>query len=108
LILSHLPPDLSAKILGSLTYELQSEVAGRIARMDRTAPEIAREVETVLKQRLAAFSTASFRSAGGIDFLVKVMNSLDTRAERSIMDKLERDDPELAAEVKKRMFVFED
>lgn len=107
LVLSHLPPDLSSRILSGLSYEFQGEVARRIALMDRTAPEVVREVEDALREKLAAFASTSFRTAGGIDYLVKVLNTVDARTERSILDNLERSDPELAAEIKKRMFVFE-
>ncbi|MBI4507557.1 MAG: flagellar motor switch protein FliG [Chloroflexi bacterium] len=107
LILSHLPPDLSSRILSGLSYEFQGDVARRIALMDRTAPEVVREVEDALREKLAAFASTSFRTAGGIDYLVKVLGTVDARTERSILENLERNDPELAAEVKKRMFVFE-
>ncbi|MBI2321256.1 MAG: hypothetical protein HYU88_03975, partial [Chloroflexi bacterium] len=107
LILSHLPPDLSSRILSGLSYEFQGDVARRIALMDRTAPEVVREVEDALREKLAAFASTSFRTAGGIDYLVKVLGTVDARTERSILENLERNDPELAAEVKKRMFVFD-
>ena len=108
LVLSHLPYELAGRILAGLEYELQADVASRIALMSRTAPEVTKEVESVLKKKMAAIATQGFRSAGGIEYLVKVLSAVDTRTERSIMEALQHGDPELAAEIKRRMFVFED
>ncbi len=108
LILSNLPHELSGRILTSLDFELQADVSSRIAVMNRTSPEMVKEVETVLKKRLATLQTQGFRTAGGVDFLVRVLNSMDTRSERAILESIEHSDPELAAEIRKNMFVFED
>ena len=108
LVLSHFQPDLAGRVLSALDYELQADVASRVALMGRTAPEVTKEVETVLKKKLAAFQTHGFRAAGGVDHLVKVLNGMDTRSERAILESIEHSDPELAAEIRSRMFVFED
>jgi flagellar motor switch protein FliG len=76
--------------------------------MARISPETVKEVEAVLKKRVATLQTQGFRAAGGVEYLVRVLNAMDTRSERAIMEALEHNDPELAAEVRKHMFVFED
>ncbi|MEX2355549.1 MAG: flagellar motor switch protein FliG [Thermaerobacterales bacterium] len=108
LILSYLPSEQAALILSALPPERQPDVAKRIAVMDRTSPEIISEVESVLEQKLSSLMSQDYTSAGGIEAIVQVLNNVDRSTERSIMDVLEVNDPELAEEIKKRMFVFED
>ena len=108
LILAYLEPQKAASILGSLPSEIQPDVAKRIAIMDRTSPEVLREVERVLERKLSTLASEDFTSAGGIDSIVEIINSVDRATEKSIIENLEEDDPELAEEIKKRMFVFED
>lgn len=108
LVLSYLQSDQSSQILSSLPQEKQAEVARRIALMDSTSPEIISHVERVLEQKLSATVTHDFTNAGGIDAIVQILNGVDRGTERTILDSLEIQDPELAEEIKKRMFVFED
>ena len=108
LILVYLEPVKAASILGSLNTEMQADVAKRIAIMDRTSPEVLREVERVLEKKLSSLASEDFTSAGGIDSIVDIINSVDRSTEKAIIENLEEDDPELAEEIKKRMFVFED
>ncbi|AJY77900.1 flagellar motor switch protein FliG [Paenibacillus beijingensis] len=108
LVLSYLQPDQSSQILSSLPQEKQAEVARRIALMDSTSPEIISHVERVLEQKLSATVTQDYTNAGGIDAIVQILNGVDRGTERTILDSLEIQDPELAEEIKKRMFVFED
>ncbi len=108
LILAYLEPQKASVILGNLAPDVQSDVAKRIATMDRTSPDVLREVEIVLEKKLAALSSENYTLAGGIDNIVQVLNLVDRGTERSIVETLEEDDPELAEEIKKRMFVFED
>ncbi|NPV01104.1 MAG: flagellar motor switch protein FliG [Brevinematales bacterium] len=108
LILSYLDPQKSAQILSSLPHEIQADVAKRIATMDRTSPEILREVERVLERKLSTLASEDFTSAGGIDAVVAILNNAERSAERNIIEALEEDDPDLAEEIKKKMFVFED
>ncbi|MER3406049.1 MAG: flagellar motor switch protein FliG [Chloroflexota bacterium] len=108
LILSHLEPQQAAVIISGLPENLQSQVAMRIANMDRTPPEVVEHVERVLKRRLASVLNRDFTSVGGIDFLVKIINKVDRGTEKSILENLEQMNPDLAAQVRKLMFVFED
>lgn len=108
LVLSYLKSDQAAFILSSLSQDKQADVAKRIALMDSTSPEVLDQVERVLEQKLSATVTQDYSSAGGIEAIVQVLNGVDRGTERTILDALEIQDPELAEEIKKRMFVFED
>jgi len=108
LILAYLQSDQAAQVLSALPPENQVEVARRVALMDRTSPEVIKEVEQVLERKLSSMMTAEYSSAGGIPSVVDVLNRVDRGTEKTIMEALEVQDPELAEEIKKRMFVFED
>jgi len=108
LILSYLDPQKAAHIISALPHEIQADVAKRIATMDRTSPEILREVERVLERKLSTLASEDYTSAGGIDSVVAILNNADRSTERNIIEALEEDDPDLAEEIKKKMFVFED
>ncbi|MGY5487272.1 flagellar motor switch protein FliG [Paenibacillus sp. ALE2] len=108
LVLSYLQFEQAAAILSSLPQEKQAEVARRVAVMDSTSPEVISQVERVLEQKLSATATQDYTNAGGIESIVQILNGVDRGTERTILDSLEIQDPELAEEIKKRMFVFED
>jgi flagellar motor switch protein FliG len=108
LIMAYLDPDQAATILASLPTERQAEVAKRIAIMDRTSPDVLREVERVLERKLSALVTQDFTDAGGVKAIVEVLNRVDRATEKGIVDALEVDNPELTEEIRKLMFVFED
>jgi flagellar motor switch protein FliG len=108
LILSYLESVQAGQILSELPQEMQADIARRIALMDSTSPEIINEVENILEQKLSANATQDYTKAGGVEAVVEVLNSVDRSTERTILDALEIQDPELAEEIKKRMFVFED
>ena len=108
LILAYLESQKASIILGALPHEVQSDVAKRIAIMDRTSPEVLREVERVLEKKLSTLSSEDYAAAGGVASIVEILNLVDRSTEKGIIESLEEEDPELAEEIKKRMFVFED
>lgn len=108
LILSYLEPNKAATIMSSLPHTIQADVAKRIATMDRVSPDVLREVERVLERKLSTLASEDYTSAGGIDAVVEILNNVDRGTEKTIIEALEEEDPELAEEIKKRMFVFED
>lgn len=108
LILAYLEPQKAATILSNLSHEVQSDIAKRIATMDRTSPETLREVERVLEKKLSTISSEDYTAAGGVESVVEILNLVDRTTEKGIIENLEEEDPELAEEIKKRMFVFED
>ena len=108
LLLAYLEPPNASMILQNLPSEIQSDVARRIATMDRTTPEVLREVERVLEKKLSTVSNEDYTSAGGVDSIVEILNLVDRASEKSIIESLEDEDPDLAEEIKKKMFIFED
>ena len=108
LILSYLSPQQAAGIISSLTPDKQTDVAKRIAMMDRTSPDVIKEVENILEQKLASLVSQDYTIVGGVDSVVEVLNTVDRGTEKHIMENLETEEPELADEIRKKMFVFED
>ena len=108
LILSYLRPKQAAEVLSQLVPEKQADVARRIALMDRTSPEVIKEVEKALEKKLSALMTEDYMDVGGVDSVVEILNAVDRTTEKHIMETLEIDDSELSDEIKKKMFIFED
>lgn len=108
LVMTYLTPEQSASLLSSLPPEKQVDIARRVATMDRTSPEIIMEVERVLERQMASVVTEDYTSAGGIQAVVNILNNVDRGTEKNIIEALEVDNPELAEEIRRRMFVFED
>lgn len=108
LILSYLNPNQAAQILSNLAPDKQAEVTRRIALMDRTSPDIIKEVERTLETKFSGLLNQDFTSTGGVQSVVDILNSVDRGTEKNIMDQLDRTNPELSEEIRKRMFVFED
>lgn len=108
LILAYLRPQQSASVLSALPQDKQADVARRIAIIDRTSPEVIKEVERILEKNLSTLVTEDFTAAGGVQSIVDILNCVDRGTEKYIMETLEIEDTDLAEEIKKRMFVFED
>ena len=108
LILSYLHPSQSAEIMSSLEPDLQVEVARRISIMDRTTPDIVKEIERVLERKILSMAGQDYTQAGGISAVVEILNNVDRQTEKTILSALEMEAPDLAEEIKRRMFLFED
>lgn len=108
MILSYLTAAQAALIIGSLPPEKQADVAKRIAMMDRTSPDVIKEVERVLERKLSSLVNQDYTIVGGVDAIVAILNTVDRSTEKHIMESLEIEEPELADEIRKKMFVFED
>ncbi|WP_181348895.1 flagellar motor switch protein FliG [Thalassobacillus sp. CUG 92003] len=108
LVLSYLDSTQAGQVLSELPQDLQTDIARRIAVMDSTSPDVINQVEQILEKKLSATVTHDYTDTGGIESVVDVLNSVDRSTERTILESLEVQDPELAEEIKKRMFVFED
>ena len=108
MILSYLTSAQAAMVLGALPPEKQADVAKRIAMMDRTSPDVIKEVERVLERKLPPLVNQDYTIVGGVDAIVNILNTVDRSTEKHIMESLEIEEPELADEIRKKMFVFED
>lgn len=108
LILSYLPSGQAASIIASLPPDRQADVAKRMALMDRTSPDVIKEVEKILESKLSSLVNQDYTIIGGVDAVVDILNTVDRGTEKHIMETLEIEEPELADEIRKKMFVFED
>lgn len=108
LILSYLPAGQASAVISALPLDKQADVARRIAQMDRTSPDVIKEVERVLERKLASLVNQDYTIVGGVDAIVEILNYVDRGTEKHIMENLEVEEPELADEIKRKMFVFED
>ncbi|MBO5468426.1 MAG: flagellar motor switch protein FliG [Lachnospiraceae bacterium] len=108
LILAYLPSSQAAAVVSALPPEKQADVAKRIALMDRTSPDVIKEVEKVLEKKLSSLVNQDYTIVGGVDAIVSILNTVDRSTEKHIMETLEIEEPELADEIRRKMFVFED
>lgn len=108
LIMTHLPVDKAATLLSSLPQDRQADVAKRVATMGRTSPEVLKEIEKVLERKISSLAPTDYTASGGIQSIVDVLNRTDPSTVKVVMDSLEMDDPDLAEQIKRQMFVFED
>ncbi len=108
LILAHLEPQVAAVVLSALPPDVRADVMVRIAKMDRTPPDIVREVERVLERKMASVFSQGFTFAGGVKDVAEILNRVDRGTEKGIIAELEERDPELAEEISRLMFTFDD
>lgn len=108
LILSHLNPQQAADIISGLPSDRQLAVVRRIATMGQTNPEIIDEVEKGLEHRMSSVMSQEFENAGGVEAVAEILNVTDRATERSLLENLAQEDPDLVEEIRRLMFVFED
>ena len=108
LILAHLPSGKASDILAGLPPDKKTDVVMRIATMDQTNPEVIKEVERGLELRLSAIMNQKFEKAGGVETVAAILNLADRTTEKGILDALDSEDPDLAEQIRRLMFVFED
>ncbi len=108
LVVSYLPPSTGAVILSALPAEAQADVATRVATMDPASPEVIRQVEEVIQDRLRSTKGQDTSCAGGAKTLLEILNQVDRSTERTILEGLTASDPALAESIKQQMFLFED
>lgn len=107
LIISHLKASKAAAVISNLSEVLQGEIANRIAIMDRVSPDVIKEVEMGIKGNLSSLLTQDYSAAGGVPSLVSILHQVDRATEKVIMDSLDENQPQIAEEVRQKMFVFE-
>jgi flagellar motor switch protein FliG len=108
LILTYLTEDQAAAVLPGLPPDVQVDVISRMAQLDRASPEIVREIERVLERKLVNVVADDLLQTGGIESAAQILNRVGRQTERTILERLAEDQPDLAEEIKKRMFLFED
>lgn len=108
LILSYARADQASSVIAELPKSIRVDVVERIARMDRTSPEVIKQVEVILERKFESVVSVDLLEVGGINYIAEIMNNIDRGTEKFIFDELSRNDPKLSEEIRKRMFVFED
>ena len=108
LILSQLSPGQAAQVLQQLPEDVQTDVAMRIATMEKISPEVIREIESVLDVHLKEVISGNLSASGGVKAVASILNLVDRSTEKSILGNLEMESPELSSNIKNLMFVFED
>ncbi len=108
LVLSYVESGKAAALIAELPDKKRIQVVKCIARMDSASPDAIKIVEAQLRNRFDNILTTDFTSVGGIDYVADVMNHMDRSNEKYIFDEMGKDDPELAEDIRKKMFVFED
>ncbi|MDN5342307.1 flagellar motor switch protein FliG [Oceanotoga sp. DSM 15011] len=108
LVLCYLPPVTSSQVIANLPESLQVDVIKRISVMNSATPDVVKEIESKMKDRLSTFTVQTFSQVGGIEVSAEIMNSIDRVVSKNIFDRLSERDPKLSEEIRKRMFVFED
>ena len=108
LIMCYMQPDKAAIVLSEFPLDLQSEVAERIGKINRTSPVVIKQIEEILESKFSGFIDGEVETIGGVKSLVEILNSVDRSTEKNIIGVLESKEPDLAEEVKANLFVFED
>ncbi len=108
LVIANLHTTLAAQVLSNLPESEQPEIALRIARMSETSPDVVKQVEAVMKAKLANVVQQEYSAAGGIKSLADILNNADRSTERNVLDKITETDESLGAEVRRLLFIFED
>jgi len=108
LILSHLESGKAAEVLSEFPEQLQTDVILRIADLDTVPPQVIEEIEHVLRAEIAAIGTVGAKKLGGAQTVAEILNQVDQTTENTILSKIEEDRVELANEIRKLMFIFDD
>jgi flagellar motor switch protein FliG len=103
-----LPVEKKVDVLRKLPEGLQAEVVLRVANLDFVSPELIAQLDDVLKTELSTLGSIDTQQLGGIEPIADMLNLMDKNSEKNIMARVEEKDPELAEEIRKLMFVFED
>lgn len=109
LVLSYMDPEQAAVILSSVDNERKTDIIKRIALLDKISPDVVEQVEEEVKKKLNNFlGTTNYTNTDGIDIAADILSAVDRGTEKQIFDQLEKDNHEMAENIKKKMFVFED
>ncbi len=108
LILSTQRTEHTAKILSFLPDELKGEVMYRIAKIDRVSPEVIAQIEDALQREIGVVVSREQRQVGGVDKVVEILGQMENGADRNILERIETTDSDMAEEIRRKMFTFED
>ncbi len=108
LILAHLNASQAAELISSLPEALRSDVAMRMASLQEISPEVVRRISLILEQKLEALGSFATEAYGGVRAVAELFNRMDRTTGRTVLEKIETENPQLAASIRDLMFVFDD
>jgi flagellar motor switch protein FliG len=108
LILAHLNASKAAELISSLPEVLRSDVAMRMASLQEISPEVVRRISLILEQKLEALGSFATEAYGGVRAVAELFNRMDRNTGRAVLEKIETENPQLAASIRDLMFVFDD
>jgi flagellar motor switch protein FliG len=108
LILAHLNASQAAELITSLPEALRSDVAMRMASLQEISPEVVRRISLILEQKLEALGSFATEAYGGVRAVAELFNRMDRNTGRAVLEKIETENPQLAASIRDLMFVFDD
>ncbi|MBK9795196.1 MAG: flagellar motor switch protein FliG [Geothrix sp.] len=108
LILAHLNASQAAELISSLPEVLRSDVAMRMASLQEISPEVVRRISLILEQKLEALGSFATEAYGGVRAVAELFNRMDRNTGRAVLEKIETENPQLAASIRDLMFVFDD
>ena len=108
LILAHLNASQAAELISSLPEALRSDVAMRMASLQEISPEVVRRISMILEQKLEALGSFATEAYGGVRAVAELFNRMDRNTGRAVLEKIETENPQLAASIRDLMFVFDD
>ncbi len=108
LIIAHLTTERKVDVLRKLPEGMQAEVVLRVANLDFVSPELIAQLDDVLKTELSNLGSIDTNQLGGVEPIADMLNLMDKNSEKNVMARVEEKDPELAEDIRKLMFVFED
>jgi len=108
LVLANLNYQTAGEVIKLLPEKVQSEVLVRIAKLDKVPDEILKEIDSVLESEASSIGTAGPQKMGGVEAAAEILNNVDRRVEKAILERIEEEEEELADQIRQSMFIFED
>jgi flagellar motor switch protein FliG len=109
MVLGNLDPALSARLLKLLPQGMRSEIAAKMAKMDKVRPEDIYNIGHLLLNKIENhFGKGELKKAGGVDTLIDILKHADSKTEKNLLAILEKENPEIAHAVRNRLVSFED
>lgn len=108
LILAHLNATQAGELIASLPESLRADVAMRMANLQEISPEVVRRISLILEQKLESLGSFATEAYGGVRAVAELFNRMDRSTGRVVLEKIENENPQLAASIRDLMFVFDD
>ncbi|MBP1626259.1 MAG: fliG [Holophagaceae bacterium] len=108
LILAHLNATQAGELIASLPETLRADVAMRMANLQEISPEVVRRISLILEQKLESLGSFATEAYGGVRAVAELFNRMDRSTGRVVLEKIENENPQLAASIRDLMFVFDD